>query len=134
MSWSGKVLIVGAGITGLALAASLGRRGIRVEIKPTIQDQGGIGLSIMGNASKALATIDVANQCVAAGMPTDMLTIRNPLGDIVATPSSTGVRQTRMARADWHFQGRLSRIPVVCSAKSRRVDPMRRVDRINRRP
>ena len=110
MSWSGDVLIVGAGITGLTLAASLGRRGIRVdivEIKPTIQDQGGIGLSIMGNASKALATIDVAHQCVAAGMPADMLTIRNPSGDIVATPSWPELK-TRMARADRHLQGRVS--------------------------
>jgi 2-polyprenyl-6-methoxyphenol hydroxylase-like FAD-dependent oxidoreductase len=89
MSWSGRVLISGAGITGLTLAASLGRRGIPVEvveIKPTIQDQGGIGLSIMGNASKALATIGVAEQCVVAGMPADSLTVRTPRGDIVATP------------------------------------------------
>jgi 2-polyprenyl-6-methoxyphenol hydroxylase-like FAD-dependent oxidoreductase len=89
MAWSGKVLVAGAGITGLTLAASLGRRGIGVEvveIKSTIQDQGGIGLSIMGNASKALATIGVADKCVAMGMPADVFTVRSPRGDIVTTP------------------------------------------------
>lgn len=107
MSWSGRVLIVGAGITGLTLAASLGRRGIRVdvvEIKPTIEDQGGIGLSIMGNASKALATIGVADQCVAAGMPAESLTIRNPQGDIVATPA-----WPELGKPEWPAQIGISR-------------------------
>jgi 2-polyprenyl-6-methoxyphenol hydroxylase-like FAD-dependent oxidoreductase len=89
MSRLDKVLIVGAGISGLTLAASLARRGICVdviEIKPSIGDQGGIGLSIMGNATKALATIGLGEQCVAAGMPADSFTVRSARGDILATP------------------------------------------------
>jgi 2-polyprenyl-6-methoxyphenol hydroxylase-like FAD-dependent oxidoreductase len=84
-----SVLIIGGGISGLTAAAYLGRQGVKVdliEIRSRIEDQGGIGLSIMGNATKALDTIGVARKCVDAGMPADTYTIRRPDGAVVATP------------------------------------------------
>jgi 2-polyprenyl-6-methoxyphenol hydroxylase-like FAD-dependent oxidoreductase len=84
------ILIIGGGITGLTAAASLGRKGFKVdviEVRSRLEDQGGIGLSIMGNATKALDTIGVAQKCVRAGMPADTYTIRRPDGTVLATPS-----------------------------------------------
>jgi 2-polyprenyl-6-methoxyphenol hydroxylase-like FAD-dependent oxidoreductase len=85
-----NILVIGGGITGLTAAACLGRQGFEVdviEIRPRLEDQGGIGLSIMGNATKALNTIGVAQRCVDAGMPADTYTIRKPDGTILATPN-----------------------------------------------
>jgi len=84
-----RVLVVGGGISGLTAAAALGRCGMQVdlvEIRPKLGDLGGVGLSIMGNATKALATIDAAQACVDAGMPADTFTARTPNGKVVATP------------------------------------------------
>jgi 2-polyprenyl-6-methoxyphenol hydroxylase-like FAD-dependent oxidoreductase len=103
----GKVLVVGAGISGLTAAASLARRGIAVdvvEIKAQLGDQGGIGLSIMGNATKALATIGAAEQCVAVGMPADFFTVRDPSGNIVGTPP-----WPPLGKPDWPAQIGISR-------------------------
>jgi 2-polyprenyl-6-methoxyphenol hydroxylase-like FAD-dependent oxidoreductase len=107
MSRLDEVLIVGGGITGLTLASSLARHGMSVdvvEIKPTLEDQGGIGLSIMGNATKALATIGVAEKCVVAGIPADSFTIRSPRGDVVATPP-----WPPLGKPDWPAQIGISR-------------------------
>ena len=89
MSRVKDILIIGGGITGLTAAAFLGRQGFKVdviEIRSQLEDQGGSGLSIMGNATRALNTIGVAQPCVDAGMPADNYTIRNADGTIVATP------------------------------------------------
>jgi naringenin degradation protein FdeE len=106
-----KVLVVGGGISGLSAAAALGRRGIHVElveIRPKLGDLGGVGLSIMGNASKALATIDAAQACVEAGMPADHFTVRTASGAVVATPEWPPLGkphwpgQIGIARSDFH--------------------------------
>jgi 2-polyprenyl-6-methoxyphenol hydroxylase-like FAD-dependent oxidoreductase len=84
-----KALIIGGGISGLTAGAALASRGVEVdlvELKAQLGDEGGIGLSIMGNATKALATLGVAQACVAAGMPADGFTVRAPSGEVVATP------------------------------------------------
>jgi 2-polyprenyl-6-methoxyphenol hydroxylase-like FAD-dependent oxidoreductase len=84
-----RALIIGGGISGLTAGASLARRGVEVdlvELKNQLGDEGGIGLSIMGNATKALATLGAAEACVAAGMPADAFTVRAPSGEVVATP------------------------------------------------
>jgi 2-polyprenyl-6-methoxyphenol hydroxylase-like FAD-dependent oxidoreductase len=68
----------------------------------------GIGLSIMGNASKALATIGAAQACVAAGMPADGFTVRAPSGEVVAVPPWPPLgkpgwpNQIGISRADFH--------------------------------
>ena len=102
-----NILVIGGGITGLTAAACLGRQGFTVdliEIRARLEDQGGIGLSIMGNATKALDTIGVAQRCVDAGMPADTYTIRRPDGTIVASPDWPGLGKPR-----WPAQIAISR-------------------------
>jgi 2-polyprenyl-6-methoxyphenol hydroxylase-like FAD-dependent oxidoreductase len=106
-----KALVIGGGISGLTAGAALARRGIDVdlvEIKKALGDQGGVGLSIMGNASKALATIGAAEACVRAGMPADFFTVRAPTGEVIAVPPWPALgkpkwpAQIGISRADFH--------------------------------
>lgn len=106
-----RVLIIGGGISGLTAGAALAGRGVDVdlvEIRDKIGDIGGVGLSIMGNAIQALSTIGAGQACVDAGMPADTFTVRNPAGEIVATPEwpplggTEWPSQTGISRSDFH--------------------------------
>ena len=81
-----NVLIVGAGIGGLTLGAALGQRGIEaeiVEIKPTHQVHG-VGILQPGNALRALKTIGVFDECLAAGFQTDEYRYLDADGGLIA--------------------------------------------------
>jgi len=81
-----RALVVGAGISGLTAAAALGRNGWTVDLierKPHIDDGGGVGLTLVANAMRALDSIGVAGKCVDAGVPADRMVMRNPAGDIL---------------------------------------------------
>lgn len=83
-----NALVIGGGISGLSAAAALAQRDVHVtllEAKDKLGDLGGVGLSLMGNATKALALIGVAARCVEAGMPADHFTVRSVNGEIIAT-------------------------------------------------
>lgn len=104
-------LVVGGGITGLVAAAALARRGVAVElveIRDALDDGGGVGLSVMGNATSALATIGAAEAVVAAGMPADNFTVRSHDGTVIATPpwpplgKPAWPGQIGISRADFH--------------------------------
>ena len=100
-------LVIGGGISGLTAATALAQRGVEVELvelKEALGDENGVGLSIMGNASKALATIGVAQSCVAIGMPADHFTVRAPDGQVVATP-----QWPALGKPDWPAQIGISR-------------------------
>lgn len=78
------ILIIGAGISGLTAAAALGQRGFEVEVierRPEIVDDGGVGLTIVGNAMRALDTIGVAHACVAAGLPMSSIALMRADGE-----------------------------------------------------
>lgn len=106
-----KALVVGAGISGLTAAAALGRRGWAVDLierKARIDDGGGVGLTLVANAMRALDRIGVAGKCVDAGVPADRIVMRNPEGEILLEnplpriggpewPGGTGI-----VRADFH--------------------------------
>lgn len=82
-----KVLVAGAGIAGLTAAAALGQSGWDVTIierKPRIDDGGGVGLTLVANAMRALDAIGVAEKCVAAGVPADAMVMRKPDGSLLA--------------------------------------------------
>ena len=87
----GEILVVGAGISGLTAAAGLARRGFTVELverKDEVSDGGGVGLTLVANAMRALDSLGVAQACVEAGMPSDSLAICRADGVVVAeTPS-----------------------------------------------
>lgn len=109
MAQSG-ILIVGGGIAGLTLAAALRQRGFQVDLieqKSALSDGGGIGLTLVGNALRALDQIGVAEACVEAGMPADSMAICRPDGTIVAEnplpriggpqwPGGTGIRRAAL--------------------------------------
>lgn len=80
------VLIVGGGIGGLTLAAALGQRGILaeiVEIKPENKVLG-VGIIQPGNALRALDSIGVMDDCLAAGFPTDEYRYFDGPGNLLA--------------------------------------------------
>jgi 2-polyprenyl-6-methoxyphenol hydroxylase-like FAD-dependent oxidoreductase len=130
-----KALVIGGGISGLTAGAALARRGVDVElieIKDKLGDAGGIGLSIMGNASKALATIGAAQACVAAGMPADGFTVRAPSGEVVGIPPWPPLgkpgwpNQIGISRGDFHRiltdAALTAGVKVQCSVTTRSIE------------
>jgi 2-polyprenyl-6-methoxyphenol hydroxylase-like FAD-dependent oxidoreductase len=109
---SQRILIVGGGIAGLTAAAAFAQRGAEVDLverKPELADSGGIGLSLVANAMRALATIGAAEACVAAGIPADSLAMCRPDGAVMAEqplpriggpqwPGATGIRRSEIHR------------------------------------
>jgi 2-polyprenyl-6-methoxyphenol hydroxylase-like FAD-dependent oxidoreductase len=64
-----KVLVVGAGLSGMVLATALTRSGIAVElieIHPRWQVLG-VGISVQGPALRALGSLGLLERCIAAG-------------------------------------------------------------------
>jgi 2-polyprenyl-6-methoxyphenol hydroxylase-like FAD-dependent oxidoreductase len=66
-----RVLIVGAGIAGLALARALGRRDVRAEVVERVPEwqPSGAGLYLPGNAIRALAELGVGPTVAARANP-----------------------------------------------------------------
>lgn len=107
-----RILIVGGGIAGLTAAAAFAHRGAEVDLverKSELADGGGIGLSLVANAMRALATIGAAEACVEAGIPADSLLICRPDGALVTEqplpriggpqwPGATGIRRSEVHR------------------------------------
>jgi len=64
---SPRILIVGAGVAGLALAAALRRRGMAAEVveRRTGDAREGAGIHLAGNAVRALAALGVADALAA---------------------------------------------------------------------
>ena len=64
-----KVLVVGAGIGGLGVAALLGQRGVTVDVIETRPDASvlGVGINQPANSLRALAKIGVLDECLAVG-------------------------------------------------------------------
>jgi 2-polyprenyl-6-methoxyphenol hydroxylase-like FAD-dependent oxidoreductase len=86
MTAVGKVLIVGAGTTGSALAILLARAGVAVqivEIKSGITALGS-GITLQGNALRVLRDLGVWDEVRAAGFAFDSLGLRAPDGTLLA--------------------------------------------------
>jgi naringenin degradation protein FdeE len=78
-----SALVVGGGIVGLVTARALTLKGAKVtllERKPTITDEGGIGIGMQSNALNALGEIGLAQACVDNGVPVDMISVFAPDG------------------------------------------------------
>ncbi|SFT85881.1 FAD-dependent monooxygenase [Paraburkholderia aspalathi] len=80
-----KVLIVGGGISGMTLAHGLARDGADVRVVECSHrtDQQGTGISLLGNALRALDRVGLADSCMAAGSGWDTVSVRNDAGEIV---------------------------------------------------
>lgn len=87
------VLISGGGIAGLTLACALRQRGIAcdvVEAKPTLSDDGGVGLTLVGNALRALQQIGLAAPILAAGVPASHIRLCAPDGRLLTASPTAG--------------------------------------------
>lgn len=86
MEMSSKVLVVGAGISGLTLAVALRLKGYDVdvaEIKTNLTMQVGVGLSLQGNALAAFGKVGLAQEMIEKSIPGCYLNMRKPNGDLL---------------------------------------------------
>ncbi|MEU6407819.1 FAD-dependent monooxygenase [Microbispora sp. NPDC046933] len=90
-----RVLIVGGGITGSVMALALARRGVAVDLAEISPVWFGVGhgITVQGNALKALRQVGVLDQVLARAVPFDMMRLRNADGSLIAelpTPHTGG--------------------------------------------
>ena len=88
-----RVLIVGAGIGGLAAGAALGQAGIEVEIVEINATSSvyGVGINQPGNSLRALRRLGVLDEVRAVGFEFDRFDFRDYRGElIVSVPSMLG--------------------------------------------
>jgi len=88
-----RVLIVGAGMAGLTLAISLKRQGVNfdiVERQPTWPTHGA-GIYLLGNAMRALGSLDLADEVKRNGTPILSQTLLTDRGRKVATIDTASV-------------------------------------------
>lgn len=105
-----KVLVIGGGIGGQALAAALRRRGIDVSIceRASAMRENGAALTLWPNAMRALGELGLATEARAAGWPILAADIRRPSGRTLSTtPVSSvsidaGAGTIAIRRADLH--------------------------------
>ncbi|HXF34483.1 MAG TPA: FAD-dependent oxidoreductase [Candidatus Acidoferrales bacterium] len=104
-----KVLIVGAGIAGMALAIGLKRSGIRselVEIDPHWSALG-VGMALQGPALRALGQIGVLDRCMEAGFGYSYFKFCDADGNVTSTvdlprlngpkyPATVGIMRQRV--------------------------------------
>lgn len=91
------VIIVGGGIGGLTLAVALRQAGIEARIieKGDRTTRLGTGISLLGNALRALEMIGLADTCIEAGFGYDRVITRNAAGGF-----SNELRPPRTFRPD----------------------------------
>jgi 2-polyprenyl-6-methoxyphenol hydroxylase-like FAD-dependent oxidoreductase len=95
MSMVSRVLVVGGGITGSLLSIALAQQGVDVdlvEIAP-VWEGSGHGITVQGNALKALRSVGVLDEVLAQGVPFNELRLRQADGSLIAavpTPHTGG--------------------------------------------
>ncbi|MCT9082059.1 FAD-dependent monooxygenase [Streptomyces fulvoviolaceus] len=90
-----KVLVVGGGITGSVLSVALAQRGADVELVEISPQWFGVGhgITLQGNALKALRTVGVLDRVLERAVPFDMLRLLRADGALMAelpTPHTGG--------------------------------------------
>lgn len=90
-----NVLVVGGGITGSALCLALARRGVRAELVEISPRWFGVGhgITLQGNALKALREVGVLERVLARAVPFDRMRLRHADGSLLAdllTPRTGG--------------------------------------------
>ncbi len=80
-----SILVVGAGIAGLAVARALGERGLGCTVaeQRSSAPRLGMGLNLPGNAVRALEALGVADQVLAHGVPVRRREYRNGRGRLL---------------------------------------------------
>ncbi|MER5427653.1 FAD-dependent monooxygenase [Streptomyces sp. NPDC002588] len=90
-----KVLVVGGGITGSVLSVALAQRGVEVELVEISPRWFGVGhgITLQGNALKALRTVGVLDRVLERAVPFDVLRLLQADGRLIAelpTPHTGG--------------------------------------------
>ncbi|MFG3026408.1 FAD-dependent monooxygenase [Streptomyces sp. NPDC048254] len=90
-----KVLVVGGGITGSVLCLALAQRGVEVELVEISPRWFGVGhgITIQGNALKALRSVGVLDRVLARAVPFDLMRLRRADGGLITeleTPHTGG--------------------------------------------
>src|ERR1700741_217980 len=90
-----KVLVVGGGITGSVLCLALAQRGVEVELVEGSPQWFGVGhgITIQGNALKALRSVGVLDGVLARAVPFDLMRLRRADGGLITeleTPHTGG--------------------------------------------
>ena len=82
----GRVLIVGGGTAGSALAVLLARGGVEVDVAEIAPGPValGSGITLQGNALRVLRELGLWERVEAAGFPFDVLGLRAPDGTLIA--------------------------------------------------
>ncbi|MCG7205056.1 FAD-dependent monooxygenase [Streptomyces arenae] len=90
-----KVLVVGGGITGSVLCLALAQRGVEAELVEISPQWFGVGhgITIQGNALKALRSVGVLDRVLARAVPFDHMRLRRADGGLITeleTPHTGG--------------------------------------------
>jgi 2-polyprenyl-6-methoxyphenol hydroxylase-like FAD-dependent oxidoreductase len=90
-----KVLVVGGGITGSVLSLALAQRGADVELVEISPQWFGVGhgITLQGNALKALRSVGVLERVLARAVPFDIMRLRRADGELIVqldTPHTGG--------------------------------------------
>jgi 2-polyprenyl-6-methoxyphenol hydroxylase-like FAD-dependent oxidoreductase len=85
MNTTQKILIVGGGIAGMVAAVALRQKEVDVEIVEVNPkwDVYGVGIIQLANALRALASVGLAEQALAAGFPMDTLSFYDHEGHLL---------------------------------------------------
>ncbi|MER5184062.1 FAD-dependent monooxygenase [Streptomyces sp. NPDC002896] len=90
-----KVLVVGGGITGSVLSLALAQRGADVDLVEISPQWFGVGhgITVQGNALKALRSVGVLERVLARAVPFDIMRLRRADGGLItelSTPHTGG--------------------------------------------
>ncbi|MCH5671879.1 FAD-dependent monooxygenase [Streptomyces gilvus] len=90
-----KVLVVGGGITGSVLSLALARRGVDVDLVEISPQWFGVGhgITLQGNALKALRAVGVLERVLERAVPFDRMRLRRADGGLITellTPHTGG--------------------------------------------
>jgi 2-polyprenyl-6-methoxyphenol hydroxylase-like FAD-dependent oxidoreductase len=90
-------VVIGGGIAGLSTAVGLAREGVEVDVieADAPQERTGAGISLLGNALRALGELDLADPCLDAGFGFDEIDIVDGDGNVMMSD-----RAPRTFRAD----------------------------------
>src|SRR5581483_10577373 len=105
-----NALVVGGGIAGMSAAAALARAGVEtrlLEINPQGQ-RPGTGISLLGNALRALDQLSLADECIQEGFGYDSMEQFDSAGRSLRKqpiprffrperPACAGIRRARLA-------------------------------------
>lgn len=85
-----KVIVVGGGIGGLTVAHALGRIGVvtRVIEIGDKSDRIGTGITLLGNALRALSELELVDAFLEGGQGWDTVSIHNAAGNVLSEQSS----------------------------------------------